>query len=119
MRSNTLKSRRNIWRSFAAVLALAALVAPAFAKPVTKVINIVDHQKIAGKQLNNEAYTFRVDDTKLVVELRSKVVAEATGRWEPRDKKNDGDAVVSDANGQIIELRFSGEKRAFVISSTM
>jgi hypothetical protein len=99
------------------VLALAVIVAPAFAKPVTKVITIADHQKIAGKQLSNEAYTFKVDDTKLTVTLKNKVVAEATGRWEPRDTKYDGDAVVSGADGQIIELRFSGEKRAFVIGS--
>jgi hypothetical protein len=117
MRCNATKYRRNTWRSLAAVLALAMIVAPAFAKPVTKVITIADHQKISGKQLNNDEYTFRVDDTKLVVTLKNKVVAEATGRWEPRDTKYAGNAVVSDADGQIIELRFDGEKRAFVIGS--
>lgn len=119
MRSNTLKSRKNTWRSLVAMLVLSVIVVPAFAKPVNKIITIAGHQKISGKQLNNDAYTFRVDDTKLVVTLKNKVVAEATGRWEPRDTKYDGDAVVSDADGQIIELRFSGEKRAFVIGSTM
>jgi hypothetical protein len=117
MRNNAPKSRRSNWKSLAALLALAVIVTPAFAKPITKVITIAEHQKIAGKQLNNDAYTFRVDDTKLVVTLKNKMVAEATGRWEPRDTKNDGNAVVSDANGQIIELRFDGEKRAFVIGS--
>jgi hypothetical protein len=117
MPNNIRKSPRNTCRSLAALLALAVIVAPAFAKPVSKVITIAEHQKIAGKQLNNDAYTFRVDDTKLVVTLKNKVVAETTGRWEPRDAKNDGDAVVTDANGQIIELRFSGEKRTFIIGS--
>ena len=117
MTSNPAKSRRNIWRSLVAVLALVVITAPAFAKPVTKVITIADHQKISGKRLENDAYTFRVDDTKLVVQLKGKVVAETTGHWEPRDVKYDGNAVVSDADGQIIELRFSGEKRAFVIGS--
>jgi hypothetical protein len=118
MPNNIRKSRRNSWKSVAAFLALAVMVAPAFAKPITKIITIAEHQKIAGKQLNNDVYTFRVDDTKLVVTLKNKVVAETTGRWEPRDTKNDGDAVVTDANGQIIELRFSGEKRTFIISGT-
>ena len=117
MPNNIPKSLRNTCRSIAVLLALAVIIAPAFAKPVTKVISIAEHQKIAGKQLNNDAYTFRVDDTKLVVTLKNKVVAEATGRWEPRDTKNDGNAVVSDANGQIIEIRFSGEKRTFIIDS--
>jgi hypothetical protein len=117
MRSNVSKSRMNSLKSLIAVLALGVLVMPAFAKPVSKVITIVDNQKIAGKQLKNDDYTFKVDDTKMVVELRNKVVAEVTGHWEPRDKKYDGNAVLSGADGQIIEIRFSGEKRAFVIGS--
>jgi hypothetical protein len=114
---NAPKSRRSFWKSLAALLALAVIVSPAFAKPITKVITVIEHQKIAGKQLNNDDYTFRVDDTKLVVELRHKVVAETTGRWEPRDTKYEADTLVSGADGQIIELRFAGEKRAFVIGA--
>jgi hypothetical protein len=109
--------RMNRWRSLLSVLALAVLAMPAFGKPVMKTITISDSRKIAGKELKNNDYTFKVDDTKLVVELKHKVVAEATGRWEPRDQKNDGDALVSGADGQILELRFSGEKRVFVIAS--
>jgi hypothetical protein len=107
----------SIWKSLSMVLMIAMLVIPAFAKPVMKTITISDSRKIAGKELKNNDYTFKVDDTKLVVELKHKVVAEATGRWEPRDQKNDGDALVTDADGQILELRFAGEKRVFVIAS--
>jgi hypothetical protein len=107
--------QRNSWKSVAAVLALAIIVSPVFAKPVSRVITMAADQKIAGKQLNHDDYTFIVNDTKLVVELRHKVVAEVTGKWEPRDRKYDGNTVVSGADGQILEVRFSGEKRAFVI----
>ncbi len=109
--------RKNSWKSVVAVLALAMIVSPAFAKPVSRVITMAADQKIAGKQLNHDDYTFVVDDTKLVVELHRKVVAEVSGRWEPRDRKYDGNTVVSGADGQILEIRFSGEKRAFVIGS--
>jgi hypothetical protein len=109
--------RTNRWKSVIAVIALAMIVTPAFAKPVTKTITILANQKIAGKELKSDDYTFIVDDTKVVVELRHKVIAEVTGRWEPRDKKYAQDAVVDGPDGQIMELRFGGEKRAFVISS--
>jgi hypothetical protein len=109
--------RMNSWKSIVAVAALAMIVTPAFAKPVMKIITIAANQKIAGKELKNDDYTFIVDDTKMIVELRHKVVAEVTGRWEPRDKKYERDTVVSGGDGQIMELRFAGEKRAFVISA--
>jgi hypothetical protein len=107
--------RKNSWKSVVAVFALAMIVSPAFAKPISRTITMAADQKIAGKKLNHDDYTFVVDDTKLVVELHHKVVAEVTGRWEPRDQKYDGNTVVSGADGQILEVRFSGEKRAFVI----
>jgi hypothetical protein len=109
--------RRNTWKSLVAVLALTVLVMPAFATPITKIITINGTDKVAGKVLKNDNYTFKVDDTKLVVELRHKVVAEANGKWETRDKKYDTDTVVTGEDGQIQEPRFAGEKRAFVIGS--
>jgi hypothetical protein len=107
---------KNGLKSLIAVAALAVLVSPAFAKPETRIITIDGTDKIAGKELKNDVFAFKVDDSKLVVVKGNKVVAEATGRWEPRDTKYDTDTVVTDANGQIQELRFAGEKRAFVIS---
>ena len=82
---------------------------PAFAKPVSMVINIANNQKVAGKELKNDAYTFKVDDTKLTVELKHKVVAEATGRWEPRDQKIRRQFHRHlDRMDRFMELRFSG-----------
>jgi len=109
--------RTNRCRSLFLVLALSVLVMPAFAKPIVKTFTITSNQKIAGKELKSAEYTFRVDDTKLTIELKNKVIAETTGRWEPRDKKNDADTFVAGADGQILELRFSGEKRVFVIGT--
>lgn len=108
--------RKNSWKSLFAVLALAVLVMPVFAKTETRIITINGTTKIAGKELKNNDFAFKVDDTKLVVVKGSKVVAEATGRWEPRDKKYDTDTVITGADGQIQELRFAGEKRAFIIN---
>jgi hypothetical protein len=109
--------RRNTLKPFILVLALAGLVTPAFAKSVVKIIMIAGPQSVAGIQLKNNDYTFRVDDTKLVVELHHKVVAEATGHWEPRPEKYHADMLVSTDAGQIQELRFAGEKQAFVPGS--
>jgi hypothetical protein len=108
--------RKNSWKFLFAVLALAVLVMPAFAKQIQKIITVPGTQTVAGKELKNDDYTFKVDDTKLVVELHHKVIAEANGRWEPRDVKYANDAVVSNEDGKIIEIRFAGEKRAFVIA---
>lgn len=101
-----------------AILALAVMVMPAFAKTETRIITISGTTKIAGKELKNDDFAFKVDDTKVVVVKGSKVVAEATGHWEPRDQKYETNTVITGADGQIQELRFAGEKRAFVISGT-
>ncbi len=100
-----------------AVLAMTVLTLPAFAKAVSKIITLSSTSKIAGKELKaGDTYTFNVDDTKLTVEKNKKVVAEATGRWEQRNEKYEGDGFVKDADGQIQEIRFAGERRAFIIS---
>jgi len=44
------------------------------------------------------------------------VVAESEGRWEDRDTKSNYDAVLLGENGQVKEVRFSGQKRVFVFS---
>lgn len=110
MRSKSLKC-------LVAVLALAALVIPSFAKPLTKMVTLTGPQKIAGKELREGDYKFKVDDNKVVVEFRNKVIAEASGKWEPRDTKWEADSFVSGSDGQVQEIRFAGEKRSFVIGS--
>ncbi len=58
MRSNTLKSRKNIWKSLVAMLALSVIVMPAFAKPVNKIITIAAIRRSPAKQLKNDDLHF-------------------------------------------------------------
>jgi hypothetical protein len=108
--------RKNSLKSLVAVAALAVLISPVFAGTVQRIITVHGTQTLAGKQLKNDDYTFKIDDAKMVIELRHKVIAEATGKWETRDKKYDGDEIITDADGKIQEIRLGGEKRAFVVS---
>jgi hypothetical protein len=43
-------------------------------------------------------------------------VAQSEGRWEDRSTKSDYDAVLLNADGQVKEVRFSGQKRVFVFN---
>lgn len=108
--------RKNTLKSLVAVAALAVLVSPIFAGTVQRIITVNGVQKVSGKELKNDDYTFKIDDAKMTVELRHKMIAEATGKWEPRDVKYSTDTVITDADGKIQELRLAGEKRAFVVS---
>jgi hypothetical protein len=107
--------RRNTWKSLVAVLALALMVMPVFAKPESKIITLTEPQKFAGKQLREGDYTFKIDDTKVTIELRNKVVAEVTGHWAPRDQKWEYNTFVAGADGQVAEIRLAGEKRTFMV----
>jgi hypothetical protein len=103
-------------RSLVAFLAVVAFVVPAFAKDINKVMTFPNQTKIAGKTLRGGDYTLKVSDTKLTIEMNSKVVAEATGSWEPRDKKVATDGFLAGADGQVQEVHFSGEKRVFIVT---
>jgi hypothetical protein len=108
MRSNSLKS-------LVAVLAMAVMVMPAFAKPETKIITLSSTEKIAGKELREGDYMFKIGDNKVTIEMKHKVVAEVSGNWVPRDQKWEHDAFVTGTDGQVSEIRLSGEKRSFMV----
>jgi hypothetical protein len=57
-----------------------------------------------------------IDGSKATVQRGRNVVAESEGRWEDRDSKSNYDAVLLSDNGQVKEVRFSGQKRVFVFS---
>ncbi|HUK29671.1 MAG TPA: hypothetical protein VLV89_01070 [Candidatus Acidoferrum sp.] len=103
-------------RSLAALLMVMALVVPAFARDINKIVEVPDQTKIAGKVLKAGDYTFKVNDNKVTVESKGKVVVEAAGRWEPRDTKCASDSFVTGADGQVREIRFAGEKRVFIVT---
>jgi len=99
-----------------ALLAIVALAVPAFAKPLAKTINIPQAAKLGKADLKAGEYRLLIDGNKATVQLGKRVVAESEGRWEDRDTKSEYDAVLLDNNGQVKEVRFSGQKRVFVFS---
>jgi hypothetical protein len=109
MKSNTLL------RSFA-LLAVTALAVPVFAKPVSKTINITQAAKVGKADLQAGEYRLLIDGNKATVQKGKSVVAETEGRWEDRETKSNYDAVLLGENGQVKEVRFSGQKRVFVFS---
>ena len=102
-------------RSAALVAALAAAV-PAFSKPVAKTISISQRAKLGKADLQAGEYRLLIDGSKATVVKNKTTVAESEGRWEDRDTKSQYDAVLLGENGQVKEVRFSGQKRVFVFS---
>jgi hypothetical protein len=99
-----------------ALLAAIALAVPVFAKPISKNINIGQAAKVGKADLKAGEYRLLIDGTKATLQLSNKTVAESEGRWEDRDTKSQYDAVLLSENGQVKEVRFSGQKRVFVFS---
>lgn len=101
---------------FAALLAVTALAIPVFAKPISKTINITQAAKLGKADLQAGEYRLLIDGNKATVQKGKSVIAESEGRWEERDTKSNYDAVLLGENGQVKEVRFSGQKRVFVFS---
>lgn len=102
-------------RSFA-LLAVIALAVPVFAKPISKTINITQAAKVGKADLQAGEYRLLIDGSKAIVQKGKSTVAEIEGRWEDRATKSNYDAVLLGDNGQVKEVRFSGQKRVFVFS---
>lgn len=99
-------------------LALAALLsaAPAFAKPVAKTINLTQTAHVGSATLQAGEYKLVIDGDKVTVQKGKNIVAESQGRWEERDRKSQYDAVLLGEDGNVKEVRFSGQKRVFVFN---
>lgn len=108
--------KANSFLRSAALLAAVALAVPLFAKPVSKTINFTQTAKLGRAELQAGEYRLLIDGNKATVEKGKAVVAESEGRWEERDTKANYDAVLIGENGQVKEVRFSGQKRVFVFS---
>lgn len=98
------------------LLGAIALAVPVFAKPVSKTINITQSAKVGKADLKAGEYRFLIDGNKATVQRGKQVLAETEGRWEDRDSKSEYDAVLLGSDGQVKEVRFSGQKRVFVLS---
>jgi len=99
-----------------ALLATIALAVPVFAKPFSKNINLAQTAKLGKAELSAGEYRLLIDGNKATVEKSGKVVAESEGRWEDRSSKSSYNSVLISENGQVKEVRFSGESRVFVFS---
>jgi hypothetical protein len=101
---------------FAALLAVVALAVPAFAKPLSKTINFTQAAKIGKADLQAGEYRLLIDGNKATLQKGKNVVAESEGRWEEREIRSNYDSVLIGENGQVREVRFSGQKRVFVFN---
>ena len=101
---------------FAALLAVIALAVPAFAKPLSKTINFTQAAKLGKSDLQAGEYRLLIDGNKATLQKGKAVIAESEGRWEERETRSNYDSVLIGENGQVREVRFSGQKRVFVFN---
>ena len=105
----------SILRSLALAAALASTV-PLLAKPLSKTINITQSAKIGKADLRAGEYRLQIDGNRATVQKGNRVLAESEGRWEDRSTKATNDSVLIGENGQLKEIRSSGQTRVFVFS---
>jgi hypothetical protein len=108
------RMKSNSFLRSVALLAVTALAVPVFAKPISKTINITQAAKVGKADLQAGEYRLLIDGNKATVEKGGKVVAESEGRWEDRSVKSGYDSLLISENGQVKEVRFSGQSRVFV-----
>lgn len=107
--------RSSMIRSLVLVGALAISI-PAFAKPVSKSLPLNRDSHFGQTDLKAGDYTMLIDGDHLTIKSGKNVVAEANGHWEDRTKKADYTEIFYDNNGNVLELRFAGQKNAFVLA---
>jgi|SRR6516165_7625211 photosystem II stability/assembly factor-like uncharacterized protein len=92
-----------------------AIAVPAFAKPVSTTLPVTHTVKVGQTEIKAGDYRFLIDGNHLTILNGRKQVAEADGRWEDRESKADFNSIVSNSDGELIELRFQGKKSVFVL----
>lgn len=108
--------RNNSFFRCLALLAVVALAVPVFAKPFSKNISLSQTAKVGKAELQAGEYRLLIDGNKATVQKSGKVVAESEGRWEDRSAKSYYDSVLIGEDGQVKEVRFSGQSRVFIFS---
>jgi hypothetical protein len=104
-----------VLRSLALAAALASTV-PLLAKPLSRTINIAQSAKIGKADLRAGEYRLLIDGNKATVQKGKQTIAESEGRWEDRSNKAANDSVLIGEDGQVKEVRFSGQARVFVFN---
>jgi hypothetical protein len=104
-----------ILRSLALAAALASTV-PLLAKPFAKTINIAQSANIGKADLEAGEYRLMIDGNKATIQKGRQTIVESEGRWEDRSTKAANNSVLIGQDGQVKEVRFSGQTRVFVFS---
>ncbi len=100
----------------AALLAAISLAVPVFAKPVSKTVQIAQNAMVGKSELKAGEYRLLIDGNKVTIQKGKNTMAVAEGRWEERVTKSPYNSVLLGQEGQVKEVRFSGEKRVLVLS---
>jgi hypothetical protein len=114
-RKLTRMKTNSLFRSIA-LLAAIALAVPVFAKPFSKTINIAQAAKVGKADLVAGEYHLLIESNKVTIQKGKQMMAESEGRWEDRQTKAAYDSVLLGENGQLKEVRFSGQNRVFVLN---
>jgi hypothetical protein len=109
---------RRIGVAAVALLLITSLVVPTFAKPYSRVVILSLPASIGATQLVAGDYQVTVTGKKIALVRDHKLVTEANARWENRGEVFGATAIIADPTGQLREIRFQGDTRALVISST-
>jgi hypothetical protein len=106
-------------RSVLANLALCgalAIAVPLFAKPMSTTMPLAHNARVGQTDLQAGEYRFLIDGNHLTIYKGKNQMTETDGRWEDRDSKSQYTAIVSNAEGKVVELRFAGKKSVFVLA---
>jgi hypothetical protein len=99
-----------------ALTAVMAFSTAVMAKPMAKSLSIAHPVHLGTAAVEVGDYRAVIDGNHVTLMNGKKTVAEADGRWEDRDTKSAYTAIVADKDGKVLELRFEGQKSAFVIN---
>jgi hypothetical protein len=77
--------KTNSFFRISALLAVLALALPAFAKPVSRDINLSQAAKVGTVTLDAGSYHFVIDGTTATIKKDGKKVAQSEGHWVNRD----------------------------------
>ncbi len=102
---------------FIAMLAVVALAVPAMAKPVSKSFNLTQPAKIGSTQLTVGEYRVLIDGNKVTVQRGKQTVVQTEGRWDQRAEKARYNSVLLGPDGEVQEIRFTGDDHVLVISA--
>ena len=97
------------------LFAALAVAVPLLAKPVSTTLPLTHNVRVGQTEVKAGDYRFLIDGAHLTVLNGKKLVAEAEGRWEDRDRKSQYTEIISTSDGKLIELRFEGKKSVFVL----